>query len=98
MLKRGRRDVGAPGLSSVPRSRGRKVGGADGSLLLLVLLVSDELDVVDGPGGPLISVVDNGAVLVMVAVVVVAGVAEAVAVKDGSTKSSGAFGASWPVV
>jgi hypothetical protein len=59
--------------------------------------VSDELDVVDGPGGPLISVVETGAVLVMVAVVVVADVAGAVAVKDGSTKSTGAFGASCPL-
>ena len=63
-------------------------------------LVPDESDVVDGPGGPLISVVDSGVVLVIVAVVVVAdaGVREAVAENDGSTKLSGASaGSSAPV-
>ena len=63
----------------------------DGDSLLLGLVL-DESEVVDGPGGSLISVVDSGAVLVIVAVVVVAdvGVPEAVVEKDGSTKLSGA--------
>ncbi len=77
-----------------PSSRGRET---DGDSLLLVL---DESEVVDGPGGALISVVDSGAVLVIVAVVVEAdaGVGEAVAEKDGSTKLSGASaGSSAPV-
>ncbi len=70
--------------------------------LLLVsaplLEVSDEPEVVDGVvSGALISVVDSGAVLVMVAVVVVAGVGDAVAEKDGSTKLTGAPPSSCPV-
>ena len=50
MLKRGRREVGPPGLSSASRWR----GGVNGALLLLSLLlllvVSDEPEVVGGPG------------------------------------------------
>jgi hypothetical protein len=97
MLKRGRRDVGPPGFSSNSRGRGRVNAG----LLLLslpLLLVSDDPEVVDGPGGPLISVVEICWVLVMVGVVVVADDADSAAVseKDGSTKLSGASAGSSP--
>jgi hypothetical protein len=97
MLKRGRREVGPPGFSSNSRGRGRVNVG----LLLLslpLLLVSDDPEVVDGPGGPLISVVETCGVLVMVGVVVVADDADSAAVseKDGSTKLSGASAGSSP--
>lgn len=68
MLNRGRRDVGPPVFSSGSRWLGRVKGVL--ALLLSLLLVPEE-PVVDGASGPLISVVDSGAVLVMVAVVVV---------------------------
>ena len=77
MLKRGRREVGSPGFSS---SLWRWRGGGVGCCFrcrcccsrVPLLVVSDEPEVVDGAGGgALISVVDIGAVLVMVAVVVV---------------------------
>ena len=93
-LVRGRRGVRIVGPSS--SSGGRETDGDS----LLLGLVLDESEVVDGPGGSLISVVDSGAVLVIVAVVVVAdvGVREAVVEKDGSTKLSGASaGSSGPV-
>ncbi len=55
-------------------------------------------ELVGGPDGPLISVVDSGGVLVMVSVVVVVVVDEAgsaaVAENDGSTMSAGAVGES----
>ena len=92
MLKRGRREVGLPGFSSNSRGRGRVNVGLLLLSLLLLLLVSDDPEVVDGPGGPLISVVETCGVLVMVGVVVVAEDADSAAVseKDGSTKFSGA--------
>src|SRR6476620_6378454 len=92
MLKRGRREVGLPGFSSNSRGRGRVNVGLLLLSLLLLLLVSDDPEVVDGPGGPLISVVETCGVLVMVGVVVVAEDVDSAAVseKDGSTKFSGA--------
>src|ERR1700754_4455537 len=100
MLKRGRLDVGPPGVWSLSRWRGR----VNGALLLLslplvpLLLVSDEPEVVGGPGGPLISVVEIIGVLVMVGVVVVAEDADSPAVSenDGSTKFCGASVGSSP--
>ena len=98
MLKRGRREVGPPGLSSASRWR----GGVNGALLLLspllLLVVSDEPEVVGGPGGTLISVVESRGVLVMVGVVVVADDADPATVSenDGSTKFSGASVGSSP--
>lgn len=90
-LKRGRRDVGAPGICS--GSRVWMVAGGGDSPLLVVLLpeVSELVGVVDGP---LISVVDSGAVLVMVSVVVAEVVSAAGAENDGSTNSVGAWGVS----
>lgn len=76
-----------------PSSSSRWRGAEDDSLLLVL----DESEVVVGV---LISVVDSGAVLVMVAVVVGVdvGVREAVAENEGSTKSSGtSAGSSSPV-
>ena len=91
----GARPAGSPNRGPSSSSLGRDTVGDS------LLLVLDESEVVDGPGGPLISVVDTTAVLVIVAVVVVAdvGVREAVAENDGSTKSSGASaGSSAPVM
>jgi hypothetical protein len=92
MLKRGRRDVGPPGFSSTSRWRGRVNVGLLLLLSLPLLLVSEDPEVVEGPGGPLISVVETFGVLVMVGVVVVSDDADSAAVseKDGSTKLSGA--------
>ncbi len=84
-------------------SRVRGVGEADDSLLdepeVSEPEVPELLDV-GGPGGPLISVVEIGVVLVIVAVVVDvdAAVSEAVVENDGSTNSIGAPpGSSLPV-
>src|SRR5262249_17812638 len=69
-------------------------GGGGDSPLLLVVLLPEVSEVVDGEGGPLISVVDSRAVLVMVSVVVVDVVSDAIDENDGSTNSCGAFGKS----
>ncbi len=86
------REVGPPGFSS-SRRRGRVTGA-----LLPLLRVSDDPELVGGPGGPLISVVETFGVLVTVWVVVVAEDADSAGVSenDGSTKFSGASVASSP--
>ena len=91
------RDVGPPVFSPVSRGRGGRVNvGAPLLSLPLVALVSEVPDVVDGPGGALISVVESFGVLVIVGVVVVAEDATAVSENDGSTKVTGASGESSP--
>jgi hypothetical protein len=90
--------VGPPVFSALSRVRGVNVGAPLLWLVLLLLpLVSDVPDVVDGPVGALISVVETFGVLVIVGVVVVGEDAAAVSENDGSTKVTGASGSSPPL-